>query len=327
MPKQKAPFSGSQFLAVLFPEMAEKKIAFDWLTSVAPITVWSSGFYIHSPYTKKKAFVTTNPPPGDVYELCKKGGNYPAVQNARKQVIAAYGHVSNAPFLLIKQFAEKLDEVINAVYLLPVANFTINAHSLIAAKMPAGSKVEVTPDSLAKQWWVLIRPPAELPQFQFSRAITFSDLTNVKGAAGVSGTSPTATMTGFVSTAPKTATQTTTVVPLSQATSLGQQVKGTSPGAVYRTIAVGPVNIAARHHGQNLSVRVEPNAKGIAFSSDVKSALSGMGFDHKTGYSSNHYVLNNIPVYRVIGAILSSLDVQFDKRVTTPTEIKNALLG
>jgi len=32
-------------------------------------------------------------------------------------------------------------------------------------------------------------------------------------------------------------------------------------------------------------------------------------------------------ISHLIGAILSSLDVQFDKRVTTPTEIKNALLG
>lgn len=108
-----------------------------------------------------------------------------------------------------------------------------------------------------------------------------------------------------------------TVIPLSQATDVGQKVLGTSPGAVYQCVAVGPVNVAVKPGLNQVSIRVEgPNLNELA------SKLTNIGFTKgSTGkYWSMHLNLGDFDVLRAIGGVLFSMDLHFDKIASSKKE-------
>jgi hypothetical protein len=107
------------------------------------------------------------------------------------------------------------------------------------------------------------------------------------------------------------------MVKLEDATELGQKVFGTSPGAVYRCVAVGPVNVAVKPGSQQVSVRVEgPNLQGL------QSKLAQIGFTKGASgkYWSMHLNLGDFDMLRAIGGLLFSLDVGFNKIVSSRKE-------
>jgi hypothetical protein len=114
----------------------------------------------------------------------------------------------------------------------------------------------------------------------------------------------------------------TEVIPLKEAQALGQKVKGTSHGSVYRVVALHKnVKIATQLSGNSMSVRVEwiPSTA----TNDALASLSNV-FDMKKGYASKHLSLDGLTAARVLGAFLYSIDIKFDEQVTTMQELKDA---
>lgn len=126
-----------------------------------------------------------------------------------------------------------------------------------------------------------------------------------------------------VQAAPKTVIPHATtgkVVKLVEALDLGQQVRGTSVGSVYRVVALNDrVKVATSIKGTAISMRVECKAPTAEELLSVKEV-----FDWKGDYGSKHLEAGSIPTSRVIGALLFSLGVKFDKVVQGKNDVEAA---
>lgn len=105
-----------------------------------------------------------------------------------------------------------------------------------------------------------------------------------------------------------------TVVPLKDARSVGQKVKGTSAGSNYRVFAVGPINLAVKIANGQASVRAEPQG---AWAPNAKTHLASIGFSDNGDYMSVHMTLGGVPPMRVLGAVAFSLDLKFNQIATS----------
>lgn len=105
------------------------------------------------------------------------------------------------------------------------------------------------------------------------------------------------------------------VIPLKEAEVVGQQVTGTSPGSVYKTIAVSPgVKVAVRVNGSQLSLRVE-TTKNCTGADLTKVQASGLQMH--SGYGSLHLDTGNPQIMRrTIGAFLFGMDVKFTDQLS-----------
>ncbi len=103
-------------------------------------------------------------------------------------------------------------------------------------------------------------------------------------------------------------------IPLSDARSVGQKVKGTGSGSVYRSFAIGPVNLAVKVAAGQASIRAEAQGKWLPAH---KSKLTAMGFSDNGTYMSVHMNLGDVPAVRVLGAIAFSLDMKFNQIATS----------
>ncbi|KVR21710.1 hypothetical protein WK13_34800 [Burkholderia ubonensis] len=114
------------------------------------------------------------------------------------------------------------------------------------------------------------------------------------------------------------------VVPLKQATLLGQKTKGTDQNSIYRCMALSPsCNLAVRvqsiadGNSHAISIRAEGN-----FTSAVREALKEAGMIASTsGHYSIHFQTNGVPVSRVIGAFLMGLGLEFEEQIKHVKEI------
>jgi hypothetical protein len=105
------------------------------------------------------------------------------------------------------------------------------------------------------------------------------------------------------------------VVQLRTASVVGQMTRGTSPGSIYRAVAISQrLKVAARINGSEVSLRAEgvPNAF-------EKGKLKALGFSETAsltdnGYWSVHLDCTGIPSPRVIGAVLMDLGISFDQQ-------------
>jgi hypothetical protein len=97
-------------------------------------------------------------------------------------------------------------------------------------------------------------------------------------------------------------------VPLKDATSMYQPVKGTSPGSRYFVVAMNPrIKVAARIEGTTVSVRVEGNP----LPSEV-AGLSQVSLNKGGDYYSGHFQCGNVSPTRVVGAVLLGSGIDFD---------------
>jgi len=101
------------------------------------------------------------------------------------------------------------------------------------------------------------------------------------------------------------------VILLKDAKAIGQKCKGTSAGAVYRAFALGKVNLAAKlgEAGKTVSIRAESQD----FTPVLKDKLKAASFSDNGTYMSIHVTLGAVPAIRTIGALLYSMDLEFDK--------------
>ena len=110
-----------------------------------------------------------------------------------------------------------------------------------------------------------------------------------------------------------------TVIKLAEAEAIGQQVKGSSVGSVYRLIAANArVKVAARLEGQQLSLRVEwvdPTPDEVAL-----IAKSGVTLQGK--HASMHMDIQGIAPDRILGAFIYGMGVKFDRTIKAGEEIK-----
>lgn len=106
---------------------------------------------------------------------------------------------------------------------------------------------------------------------------------------------------------------TTNVVKLRDATEVGQKVYGTSPGSVYRVVALNSrVKLAARIVGSSISIRGEFNKPH----QDEVAELEKIGMKMASSeHMSMHVDAGDIPVGRVVGAFLYGVDIDFDDQV------------
>lgn len=112
----------------------------------------------------------------------------------------------------------------------------------------------------------------------------------------------------------------TTTIKLKDATTLGQRVYGTSIGTTYRVIALNPrVKVACNIKGSEVSLRVECVSPTSQELEAVKTALIWKG-----SYGSKHLLTGSVPVYRVLGALLFSMEVSFDQMVHGKNELEKA---
>jgi hypothetical protein len=318
MAKAKAKFSGSEYLAKLFPLLEPE--ALKYLDTVVQITVWSSGFYAACPFTGKKAFFTTTTPPESLYANWAADFSSTKFHKARTEVTNAIKYTTGVGYTKLYDHAQGLAKAKKAsLELAKVSTVEVwqkNMVGLLQSNLPDAT-FTITETTPSKSFLVAITPPLPLPQAKWLWGIP---------AEVFGGSAPTPASTTPAPSKPVPG-KSAVGLELKHAKALGEGVKGTSTDVVYRVIALGAAcNIAARVHGQNLSVRVEAPA-GKTLSPLVTGALTSLKFENKDGYSSNHYVLNGIPPYRVIGAILSSIDTTFTARVLNPAQTINALSG
>jgi hypothetical protein len=112
------------------------------------------------------------------------------------------------------------------------------------------------------------------------------------------------------------------VIALKDAEALGQKVKGTSGGSVYRTFAVNDrIKLAFRMDHSALSLRAEWKSPTI----EEMAALQAVGFSVKGTYASLHMDLQNVPVAKVIGAFMFGMDVKFDRQVVSASDVKELM--
>lgn len=95
---------------------------------------------------------------------------------------------------------------------------------------------------------------------------------------------------------------------------LGQKTFGTSPGSVYRCLAISSrLNVSARiNFPAEVSIRAEgnPNAFEVGKLKSLGFTLSKPG-----GHWSLHLDTSGLTPARVIGAVLMDLGIQFDKQI------------
>jgi hypothetical protein len=139
-------------------------------------------------------------------------------------------------------------------------------------------------------------------------------------SAANTGVTPAAAAAAAVAASFKTAKQFKSmpgVVKLSEAEVIGQAVNGTSPGSIYYLVAANDrVKVAARSHGNELSLRCE--VKPLANATELK-AFKASGIAWNGNYGSMHLDTSGVPVHRVLGAFIYGLGLPFD-RVLTPGE-------
>lgn len=104
---------------------------------------------------------------------------------------------------------------------------------------------------------------------------------------------------------------------LKDATTVGQQVLGSSPGSIYECVALNPrVKVACRISTSSLSLRIETNDATPQELSQIKSVVSWKGT-----YGSIHLNMGSVPPRRVIGALLYGMGVKFDEVWATGAEL------
>jgi hypothetical protein len=105
------------------------------------------------------------------------------------------------------------------------------------------------------------------------------------------------------------------IIPLREAATMYQRVRGTSQGSVYVVVAFNDkLKIAARiHSGHHIAIRAEP-ADGIAFTAEEVNKLKSQNINLKGTYASGHFECDKVPVARTLGAVLIGLGIPF----TTP---------
>jgi hypothetical protein len=109
------------------------------------------------------------------------------------------------------------------------------------------------------------------------------------------------------------------IAKLRDATFVGQMVYGSSEGSFYKTVAIGPVNVAAKVGTGAVSLRVE----SPSITPQVIKLLAEMGFSNKKEYLSMHCALSpTMPASRVVGAVLLGLNMQFKEVITNGSDIK-----
>jgi hypothetical protein len=108
---------------------------------------------------------------------------------------------------------------------------------------------------------------------------------------------------------------------LAEAAKLYQPVKGTSPGSVYSTVALSEtMKVAVRAGADKLSIRVEGPC--VSDPTIVKKLIE-IGFtENKGSHFSMHLSCGNVPVERVIGAILGSFGMEFKTPVPQLAKVK-----
>lgn len=107
--------------------------------------------------------------------------------------------------------------------------------------------------------------------------------------------------------------------PLIAASSIGEKVRGTSPGSVYYVIALDDdVKCAARVLNGQISVRIE----GVV-SKAAEARLAALGISKSSsGHWSSHMSIGSAPPARVIGAMLMDMGIKFKKRIESSEELK-----
>lgn len=108
---------------------------------------------------------------------------------------------------------------------------------------------------------------------------------------------------------------------LSDAGKMYQPVKGTSQGSVYSTVALSEtMKVAVRVGADKLSVRVEGSC--VSNPTMIKK-MAELGLTESKGsHYSMHMSCGNVPVERVIGAILAGLGVEFATPVPQLSRVK-----
>lgn len=114
-------------------------------------------------------------------------------------------------------------------------------------------------------------------------------------------------------------TPSASVLKLKDARALGQKVKGTSGSSVYRTVAVGPLNVAIKGDNGSLSIRAEfQDARDLK----VVNSLKQMGFTDNDSYLSMHmHTSGSLPMMRVVGAVVMGIGTQFEQVATTQEQV------
>ena len=111
------------------------------------------------------------------------------------------------------------------------------------------------------------------------------------------------------------------VAKLHEAKFLGQKTRGTSPGSIYRCIAISSrLNVAARiNYPSAVSIRAEglPNQFEVAKLKALGFSLSGT---LQSGHWSLHLDTAGLTPARVIGAVLMDMGVPFDLQIKTLKE-------
>lgn len=113
------------------------------------------------------------------------------------------------------------------------------------------------------------------------------------------------------------------VVKLRDAKSMYQPVKGSSSGSRYFMVAAADdVRVAARYHGQTLSIRIEGPAWKKHKATIAKSGFSTV--DESKDYASVHLaVADDMLANKTLGAVLLGLGVQFE----TPLPLLKVIKG
>jgi ribosomal protein L7/L12 len=109
------------------------------------------------------------------------------------------------------------------------------------------------------------------------------------------------------------------IIPLRDAKALGQKVRGTSAGSIYRCIAYNSrVKVAVRlPGGDQISFRVEWQNPTSTELENLKQA----GLNLKSEYASLHLNAEGVPQGRVIGAMLLGMGIDFDELITNPNKL------
>ena len=150
-----------------------------------------------------------------------------------------------------------------------------------------------------------------------------ADLSTAQKVDVKPASSPVGIMEGFEqvsSLSPKKeAVPTSQVIQLREAMALGQPVKGTSSGSVYRTVAVNKrVKVAARiYKSGSVSIRAEWKDATPTELDLLKQA----GLDMKKDYASIHFNVNEVPPGRVIGAFVIGLGIEWDAAVNSSKQL------
>lgn len=107
------------------------------------------------------------------------------------------------------------------------------------------------------------------------------------------------------------------VLALKDATMLNQPVRGSSPGSVYKVVAIGErMKIACRLKSDQLSVRVEGPLLQIE-----RTAFVSLGFTENLTYLSGHFQLNGVPAERVLGCIFFHQHLKFIYKISSMKDV------